>query len=415
MEKQQLLDLVKNKDYLKMNKKELKDLVENHGFWTKSKVNKIDTNKAISSMRIKDKQKTYMTKTKEYLDWLDDETLNSFMYFDGVISQNYWVGEKSMNGYKIDQDGWDISKYTKLPSVYLQHDMEQPIWRSIYLSKDEDWNTVSRFYLDSRLMDELTKNRIQEEYITGISTGHITLDAMIEDEDGKLMTISDARDKDDEKTRKALYYWEWPRTYVVTEALLLEFSMVTMGSNEDALATRNIVGKETLNKFLSLRNNMENLHKNPEEEVITTEEVISTEEVVSEESENNDAEPTQEPVAEVQEEAQPETTDEVIEDTQWEQSSWNAEEAPTTETNLAEKVQVLEQNQELFVKLMWSMTNQINSLQTQLKTISDTNEVVSLKNELLTKKVSKMPVVNKVHTPNSFGSETLAKLAEQIG
>jgi hypothetical protein len=66
--------------------------------------------------------------------------------------------------------------------MLLQHNHDYGgIGHSIKLALDADGNLVNTFYVDTDTLDEKTKVQIDKGYIGAVSTSHITIEDMIED------------------------------------------------------------------------------------------------------------------------------------------------------------------------------------------------------------------------------------------
>lgn len=100
-----------------MSKKELKDYVNQNGFFFHIQCNTITTDEAQEILT--DGRKKKMVKTGR-----DTPTGENIITFKGIASQNYDKGEKSRNGYKYDQNGWDFESYMNNPIILWQHDAQ---------------------------------------------------------------------------------------------------------------------------------------------------------------------------------------------------------------------------------------------------------------------------------------------------
>ena len=226
MEKENLSKLM---DYLhKLDKSELKNEINKHGWFTKFKVNIFDW-----------KQNNIPKKNV-------DQVPTWALYFEGVASD----GSLNLNGYKIDPNAWTpaINEYmTNFGwKIYLQHDMDQVIGNTLS-AKVDDWKLLVTWYV----YDDLTSNRIWRNLTTDLSTWHYQLDYVMEDEEnGDRISKEDFREVYAKivksASKEADTYEEFVDiidnalsryTKIVTELLFVEYSFVTVGANLNAKAT----------------------------------------------------------------------------------------------------------------------------------------------------------------------------------
>lgn len=105
------------KDIKEMSKKELKDYINTNGFFFHIQCDKIATDQIEGILT--DATAQNMVNTGREV-----PTGDNIVVFKGIASQNYAKGEKSRNGYKYDQNGWDFSAYLNNPIVLWQHDTQ---------------------------------------------------------------------------------------------------------------------------------------------------------------------------------------------------------------------------------------------------------------------------------------------------
>lgn len=156
------------------------------------------------------------------------------IYFEGVVSN----GDKNRNGYTIDSDAWFfengkyVDAFLKSGTVLYNHESDEPIGRPLTFKKVGDEVRVSGYVFD----DTYTQGAVGRGLILGLSTGHITHEAMYE-RDGKRFTFEE--------------YWDLPMSevfsegweYIVTKAEICEFSFVTTPSNRSAVMTNSTEAK----------------------------------------------------------------------------------------------------------------------------------------------------------------------------
>lgn len=171
---------------------------------------------------------------------------DSIVTFKGIVSQNYAKGEKSRNNYKYDQTGWDFSDYMHNPTILWQHDSYYGgIGQAIEFWLDEGKNLNALFYVDLETLEPRNAAQVKKWLVSWISTGARTLEYMFEDaETGEMLSETDAEEKYWwENVWKALVWWGSDfLTLVITKAKMVENSLVTIWSNEKALAVANSIG-----------------------------------------------------------------------------------------------------------------------------------------------------------------------------
>ena len=287
------------------DKKELKDFVNDNGFFFNMVANSISKENMEEAL---DDFTKNAIETK-----IDVPTGENIMIFKWLASQAYKKGGKNRNGYKIDPNGWDFTNYMNNPIILLQHNASTGgIGKAIKFDVNNDGLNIL-FFVDLNTLDDKTRYQVENGYISAISTGHITEEDGIEDnKTGKVYSIEDAMEK---------FWWEnvWSSfmwgsdlyTYIVTKAQAIENSLVTIGSNEKAIALPNAIGKYALNRHAPLINKLEEMKKNAEAKKLEDVKV-------------NEEEKVEEKVEEVTEEK----TDEKVED-----------KVESVETNDEEKVE----------------------------------------------------------------------------
>lgn len=202
-----------------------------------------------------------MTRNKLTKTWKEIPQGDSIVTFKGIVSQNYAKGEKSRNNYKYDQTGWDFSDYMHNPTILWQHDSYYGgIGHAIEFWLDDGKNLNALFYVDLETLEPRNAAQVKKWFVSGISTGARTLEYMFEDaETGEMLSETDAEEKYGwENVWKALVWWGSDFiTLVITKAKMVENSLVTIGSNEKALAVANSIGnsfQERAEEYKNLKN-----------------------------------------------------------------------------------------------------------------------------------------------------------------
>ena len=319
------------------DKKELKDFVNDNGFFFNMVANSISKENMEEAL---DDFTKNAIETK-----IDVPTGENIMIFKWLASQAYKKGGKNRNGYKIDPNGWDFTNYMNNPIILLQHNASTGgIGKAIKFDINNDGLNIL-FFVDLNTLDDKTRYQVENGYISAISTGHITEEDGIEDnKTGKVYSIEDAMEK---------FWWEnvWSAfmwgsdlyTYIVTKAQAIENSLVTIGSNEKAIALPNAIGKYALNRHAPLINKLEEMKKNAEdkklEDVKVNEEdkvedkveEKETEEKITEEKTDEKVEDKVESVETNDEDKVEEVEEEVTEEVTEEEAEEEAEEETTEE------------------------------------------------------------------------------------
>lgn len=281
----------------------------------------------------------------------------NIIIFKGLASQKYGKWEKNRNGYRIEPKGWQLENYVLNPIILLQHKADiGGIGHTIALQKSAEWLNIM-YYIDlNAVADETTRYQIKNWYITGLSTGSMTISDAFEDQldDYKMLTYNEAKDKyDGWEVFLSFFGMSEKLIYVVTEAELIENSQVTIGSNGKAISSQNNFQDYIQNKYSDLAEfnglSMEeikarvvnNTSDEPETEVEDTpaeptteagKKVDMLEEVETVEENNTDEPEEQEEVAEVTDTPEaPETVEE------WEKPTETSQEVEQ-ETPVTEEV-----------------------------------------------------------------------------
>ena len=324
-----------------MDKKQLKELINKNGFFLH--VNELTQ---ISKDEIYKDENFVKTSAKK----LESD---SIMIFRGLATQKFEPGDSSRNGYKIDVDGWDFENYKKNPQILLKHEDSEPIGKALSLRPHENGVDIE-FYVDLKAMNEVDAHRVKTGLFSALSTGHITNDYMFEeDETGLRLTP--------EEFGQLPFDERNGYTLVVTNAEMAEVSMVSIGSNPDALTLQN-----SLELFYK-NNVMDKIKKNEEETPQATEADKKTvEETNSEEVEETIEESTEETTdkkepEEAQEGESPESTEEESEN-----DSEEVEEAPEVAENT---VKVPKQLLENMANLIHQQGEKIQKLENTVKVI----------------------------------------------
>ena len=214
--------------YKSMTKKELKAFVNQHGGFTKGKV-----------------QTLSFSPTEEEKNLIPEGAFS----FEAVLSDE----SINMNGYKILLSAWQegfakyFSEYEGL--VYLQHDMDQPIGKTLDIAVDEEQGLLcARGFA----YDDLTEKRVSRGLVRDISTGHIPLEILYINKDTQEEKTPDEffdlmRDMVDRmfdegkkwsEIREAIVALQelWVCTH--TKVQIIEYSFVSVGANKNAEVKR---------------------------------------------------------------------------------------------------------------------------------------------------------------------------------
>lgn len=219
-------------------KKELKDFVNENGFFFHIKCDAITTDEAKAILT--DAKASVLAETGKEI-----PVGENIVVFKGIASQNYAKGEKNRNGYKYDQNGWNFDSYLANPIILWQHNAQYGgIGNAISFWKDKEDNLCALFFVDLETLDERNRVQVKRGYVTAISTGAIAKEYKFEEnETGDLYTEEEAEDKFGSWNVFLAYIGQNENlTLVVTKAEMLENSLVTIGSNEQAIAMQNAMG-----------------------------------------------------------------------------------------------------------------------------------------------------------------------------
>ena len=214
--------------YKSMTKKELKAFVNQHGGFTKGKV-----------------QPLSFSPTEEEKNLIPEGAFS----FEAVLSDE----SINMNGYRILLSAWQegfakyFSDYEGL--VYLQHDMDQPIGKTLDIAVDEEQAIL---YARGFAYDDLTEKRVSRGLVRDISTGHIPLEILYINKDTQEEKTPDEffdlmRDMVDRmfdegkkwsEIREAIVALQelWIQTH--TKVQIIEYSFVSVGANKNAEVKR---------------------------------------------------------------------------------------------------------------------------------------------------------------------------------
>jgi len=379
------------------DKKELKDFVNDNGFFFNMVANSISKENMEEAL---DDFTKNAIETK-----IDVPTGENIMIFKWLASQAYKKGGKNRNGYKIDPNGWDFTNYMNNPIILLQHNASTGgIGKAIKFDINNDGLNIL-FFVDLNTLDDKTRYQVENGYISAISTGHITEEDGIEDnKTGKVYSIEDAMEK---------FWWEnvWSAfmwgsdlyTYIVTKAQAIENSLVTIGSNEKAIALPNAIGKYALNRHAPLINKLEEMKKNAEdkklEDVKVNEEdkvedkveEKETEEKITEEKTDEKVEDKvesvetndEDKVEEVEEEVTEEVTEEEAEEETKEETTEEEDQTPEdTSENKAEiaKGEEVKDNNISENDMVTQLTNELEEHKSLLKKAEET--IVNMSNAM---------------------------------
>lgn len=214
--------------YKSLTKKELKAFVNQHGGFTKGKV-----------------QTLSFSPTEEEKNLIPEGAFS----FEAVLSDE----SINMNRYRILLSAWQegfakyFSDYEGL--VYLQHDTDKPIGKTLEIAVDEEKEVL---YARWFVYDDLTDKRISRGLVRDISTGHIPLEIKYINKDTNeektpeeffdLMRDMVDRMFDEGKKwaeiREAVVALEelWVQTH--TKVQIIEYSFVSVGANKSAEVKR---------------------------------------------------------------------------------------------------------------------------------------------------------------------------------
>jgi len=299
-------------DIKNLKKKELKDFINKNGFFFHLDC-KILKDKAMNSI-MADKTIDMIKTGIELPDWED------VLIYKWIASQNYWPWEKSRNGYKYNQKGWSFDDYFKNPLILFQHNVEEPIWHALSFWYDKAKNLNIMFFVYKDTLEWTDRVRVEKWLITALSTGAMTDEYKFEDvATWKLISEEEAVEK---------YWWGWiydafcgqseTLILVITKATMLENSLVTIWSNEEAMAIQNWIWQFAHNKAEELKEKLWDKINERKNAVVEHEEEKEQEQNEETTEENQEKELQEEKQEEVSETINEETTDEVIEEVETE-------------------------------------------------------------------------------------------------
>ena len=214
--------------YKSLTKKELKAFVNQHGGFTKGKV-----------------QTLSFSPTEEEKNLIPEGAFS----FEAVLSDE----SINMNGYKILLSAWQegfakyFSEYEGL--VYLQHDMDQPIGKTLDIAVDEEQGLLcARGFA----YDDLTEKRVSRGLVRDISTWHIPLEILYINKDTQEEKTPDEffdlmRDMVDRMFDEGKKWSEIREAIVALQELwvcshtkvqIIEYSFVSVGANKNAEVKR---------------------------------------------------------------------------------------------------------------------------------------------------------------------------------
>lgn len=355
-------------DLMELSKKELKNYINENGFFFDMECNKISTDEM--NLILTDGRKKKMVKIDR-----EPPQNDSVVVFKGIASQNFKKWEKSYNWYKYDQNGWDFTTYMNKPLILWQHNASYgAIGNALSFWLDEENNLNIMFYVDKRTLEPRNAVQIEEWLVSSLSTWAYNREWRLEDiEDWKLLTIDEAEAKYwFDEVLNALFGESEKLIVVVTKAEMIENSVVTMWSNEWA-----VFGK---NKLLTLQDWIWNHFKKVAESYKLTKSMKKNDIETPQEEVNAEAETAQEetPKAETTwEETAQETTETSNEsETTGEipESSENEEWQEEVEKPLAQEETESEKDSEELNKVK----DELEAVKNELKTFKDwINEVLS--------------------------------------
>lgn len=265
-----------------IKKKELKEFINKNGFFFHLDCN-ILKDKAVE--KLMSDTSLDMIKTGVEIPTNDDVII-----YKGIASQNYEVWKKSRNWYKYLQKGWNFADYIKNALILFQHNTEAPIWRAISFWYDKNKNLNIMFFVYKDALDWVDRVRVEKWLITAISTWAQTDEYKFEDT--KTWELIE-----EEEVIKTYWFNElmdafmWVSKkliFTITKATMIENSLVTIWSNEEAMAIQNWIGQFAINKAEELKLTYNNMKKNNialEEQEVIEEPIIENEDTENKEVE----------------------------------------------------------------------------------------------------------------------------------
>lgn len=265
-----------------IKKKELKEFINQNGFFFHLDCN-ILKDKAVE--KLMSDTSLDMIKTGVEIPTNDDVII-----YKGIASQNYEVWKKSRNWYKYLQKWWNFADYIKNALILFQHNTEAPIWRAISFWYDKNKNLNIMFFVYKDALDWVDRVRVEKWLITAISTWAQTDEYKFEDT--KTWELIE-----EEEVIKTYWFNElmdafmWASKkliFTITKATMIENSLVTIWSNEEAMAIQNWIGQFAINKAEELKLTYNNMKKNNialEEQEVIEEPIIENEDTENKEVE----------------------------------------------------------------------------------------------------------------------------------
>ncbi len=217
------------------NKKDLKNYINENGFFCGVEINEIK----------REEVKSLGTNSIKISNKIPEG--DSIRIYKGLATQKFEGKDVSRNDYKIDVDGWDFSNYVNNPAILFQHNDNKPFGQAVEIMP-HDKGIDLLFWVDLNALDEKEAYRVDKRLIKALSTGHITIESAFENtKTGERMTWHQMwKEMEDED----LDYVYEDYVYVVTKAEAIEISMVTLPSNPKALTVQNGIGHYYENTFL---------------------------------------------------------------------------------------------------------------------------------------------------------------------
>lgn len=256
-----------------MKKSELKNFIHANWFFSQAKMNLLSREEAQTSLTNKRSDKA-ITIT----DWIPE--WDSIYIYEGIISQQYGKWEKNRNGYKIDKNWWKLDEYMYNPAILLMHDPEKGvIGNMVKVWVTNQW-LKWLFRVDvNNISDEWIKNQIKTWTLKASSTWSLVDEYMLED-------VATWKNYTEEKAIelywerevvKAFRWMDWQLILNITWSVMLETSLVTLGSNYKAVS-------DTIGKYFS---NIINNRMTPEQiEALKNQNAADTTTAETQEGEN---------------------------------------------------------------------------------------------------------------------------------
>lgn len=244
MNKQEFMLRYKNGN---INKKELKNFIHENGFFSKAKTNLLrweNIRQRIDSWRL--------WNVETFSEIPDGD--NIYIY-DGIISQQYWVGETNWNWYKIDKNAWDFSVYRDNSAILLMHNPD--FWVIGNMHKMWVVNEWLRwiFWIDiNNISDTWIQNQIKTWTLKASSTGCMMNQYMLEDTNTGINYSEEQAEKEYGEYQVFLAMIWLPDQLImnITGCSMFETSLVSIWSNHKA------VHRDTINNYFTnlLQNKM---------------------------------------------------------------------------------------------------------------------------------------------------------------